>query len=73
MDRAFDRFKEACEAFSHRLEDDDGIEESITYFREGENRYVRCRDRLALWFQTKKKMVSEENENSDVGPDDSCS
>ncbi len=73
LDRAFDRFKEACETFSHRLDDDDDIEESITYFREGESRYVRCKDRIAVWFQTVKKLVPAENDNSDVGPDDSCS
>eukprot|EP00794_Sanderia_malayensis_P011497 gene11497-12692_t len=75
LDEAFCSFGDAWEKHKALLDDDDDVEESESYFHEAKMKYLCSKDRLAMWFESKKKTcsVTEEQEPSEIGPKDSIS
>eukprot|EP00794_Sanderia_malayensis_P007648 gene7648-8488_t len=76
LDEAFCSFRDAWEKHRALLDDDDDdVEESVSYFHEAKMKYLCSKDRLAMWFESKRKTcsVTEGQEPSEIGPKDSIS
>ena len=50
LDEAFRKFREAWEKHKALLDDDDDVDESLSYFHEAEMKYLCSKDSLEMWF-----------------------
>ena len=68
----FEDFQNACDGYKAVKVDDDDIDECLAYFSEAEKRFRSIRERIAVWMQSQRKPLVDQ-EDPEVRPEDSIS
>ena len=68
----FEDFQNACDGYKAVNVDDDDIDECLAYFSEAETRFRSIRERIAVWMQSQRKPLVDQ-EDPEVRSEDSIS
>ena len=68
----FEDFQNACDGYKAVNVDDDDIDECLACFSEAETRFRSIRERIAIWMQSQRKPLVDQ-EDPEVRPEDSIS
>ena len=70
--KIFEDFQNACDGYKAVNVDDDDIDECLAYFSEAETRFQSIREKTAIWMQSQREPLVDQ-EDPEVRPEDSIS